>query len=189
MTARLLLTALLVAGGLVFVVPGQAMACSCVSPPPFEKAVKQADAVFVGEVASSGPVGGRQRFMGMMSDELVAYSFAVEEVVAGDVGSGVEVISHSSSATCGFPFKEGDRYVVFADERDGRLETYLCSRTEPDQRNRDLRRGDTGGGDSGRELRPTPRARPASQRCSLVGAALIGLGALVVLLPRLLRRR
>jgi len=48
MKARLLLTTLLVAGGLVFVIPGQAMACSCATPPSFEKAVKQADAVFAG---------------------------------------------------------------------------------------------------------------------------------------------
>jgi hypothetical protein len=131
MKVRLLLTLMLLAGGLVFLVPGRAMACTCVPSPPFEKAVKQADAVFVGEVASSGPLDGRRRFMGIMSDGLVSYSFVVEEVVAGEVGSSVEVISHSSSATCGFPFQEGDRYVVFADERDGRLETYLCSRTEP----------------------------------------------------------
>ena len=184
MPARLLLTALLVAGGLVFVVPGRAMACSCMSPPPFEKAVKQADAVFVGEVASSGPVDGRQRFMGMMSDELVAYGFAVEEVVAGDVGSSVEVITHSSSATCGFPFQEGDRYVVFADEREGRLETYLCSRTEPINETVSFG-GETPVGET-RAGTSSDDAGPPTML--LLGAALIGLG-LVVLLPRLLRRR
>jgi hypothetical protein len=157
------------------------------SPPPFEKAVKQADAVFVGEVASSEPVDGRQRFTGIMSDGLVSYSFAVEEVVAGDVGSGVEVISHSSSATCGFPFKEGDRYVVFADERDGRLETYLCSRTEP------INETVTFGGEPpvGETRAGTPsdtETEAGLPLAILVGAALIGLG-LVVVLPRLMRRR
>ena len=187
MKARLLLTALLVAGGLVFVVPGRAMACSCMSPPPFEKSVKQADAVFVGEVASSAPVDGRQRFMGMMSDELVAYGFAVEEVVAGDVGSSVEVITHSSSATCGFPFQEGDRYVVFADEREGRLETYLCSRTEPINETVTFG-GETPVGETQAETSTDTETDAGPPTMLLLGAALIGLG-LVVLLPRLLRRR
>lgn len=187
MHARLLLTALLVAGGLVFVIPGRAMACSCVSPPPFDKAVKQADAVFVGEVASSEPVDGRQRFTGIMSDGLVSYSFAVEEVVAGDVSSGVEVISHSSSATCGFPFKEGDRYVVFADERDGRLETYLCSRTEPINETVTFG-GETPVGETQAGTSTDTESEAGLPTVFWVGAALIGLG-LVVLLPRLLRRR
>ncbi|HWL50684.1 MAG TPA: hypothetical protein VNT92_12470, partial [Acidimicrobiia bacterium] len=155
---------------------------------PFEKAVKQADAVFVGEVASSEPVDGRQRFMGMMADELVSYSFAVEEVVAGDVGSGVEVISHSSTATCGFPFQQGDRYVVFADERDGRLETYLCSRTEP------INETVTFGGEppTGETRAGTPSDIETEAGLPLaiwVGAALLGLGMLAVLLQRLLPRR
>jgi len=182
MKARLLLTLMLVAGVLVFVVPGRAMACSCVPPPPFEKAVKQADAVFVGEVASSEPVDG------MNSDGLVSYSFAVEEVVSGEVGTGVEVISHSSSATCGFPFQEGDRYVVFADERDGRLETYLCSRTEPINETVSFG-GETPVGEP-RAGTPTVVETEAGPPTALfVGVTLIGLGALVVLLQRLLPRR
>jgi hypothetical protein len=188
MKTRLLLTALLLAGGLVFVVPGRAMACSCVSPPPFEKAVKQADAVFVGEVASSNPVDGRQRFTGITSDGLVSYSFAVEEVVAGDVGSGIDVISHSSSATCGFPFKEGNRYLVFADEGDGRLETNLCSRTE--QINETVTfGGETPVGEIRAGTSTDTETEGRLPTVLLVGAALIGLGTLVVLLPWLLRRR
>ena len=187
MKIRLLLTLMLVAGGLVFVVPGRAMACSCVPPPPFEKAVKQADAVFVGEVASSEPVDGRQPFAGIMSDGLVSYSFAVEEVVAGDVGSGVKVISHSSGATCGFPFHEGDRYVVFADERDGRLETNLCSRTE--QINETLTFGGEAPVGETQAGSPTDDETETTPPTALImGAALIGLGALVVLLQRLLPR-
>jgi len=188
MKARLLLTALLVAGGLVFVIPGRAMACSCVSPPPFEKAVKQADAVFVGEVASSDPVDGRQRFTGITVDGLVSYSFAVEEVVAGDVGSGVEVISHSSGATCGFPFQEGDRYVVFAYEGDGGLETNLCSRTE--QINETVTfGGETPVGETQAGTSTDADTEAGLPTMLLLGGALISLGALAVLLPRLLRRR
>jgi len=188
MKARLLLTALLVAGGLVFVVPGRAMACSCSSPPPFEKAVKQADAVFVGEVASSDPVDGRRRFTGITVDGLVSYSFAVEEVVAGDVGSGVEVISHSSGATCGFPFQEGNRYVVFAYEGEGRLETNLCSRTE--QINETVTfGGEIPVGETQARNSTDTETEAGLPTVLWVGAALIVLGALVVLLQRLLPRR
>jgi hypothetical protein len=164
------------------------MACSCVPPPPFEQSVKQADAVFVGEVASSDPVNGRQRFTGITVDGLVSYSFAVEEVVAGDVGSGAEVISHSSGATCGFPFQEGDRYVVFADERDGRLETNLCSRTETINETVSFG-GEAPTGETRAGTSTDTETEAGFPMALWVGAALIGLGTLVVLLRRLLPRR
>jgi hypothetical protein len=187
MRIRLLLVMLLVAGGLVFVLPGRAEACSCAGPPSFEKAVRQADAVFVGEVTSSRSHEGPQRFLGFRSDELVGYTFAVDEVVTGEVGASVEVVSHYSEATCGFPFQEGDRYVVFADQRDGRLETYLCSRTEA------INETVSFGGETPVPERqvgpPIVDGNEARSTVIIVGAALIGFGALAFLAQRLLPRR
>ena len=80
--------------------------------------------------------------------------------------------------------------MVFADERDGRLETYLCSRTEPINETvtfgGEIPVGETQAGTSTSTGTETEAGLPT---LLLVGAALIGLGALVVLLPRLLRRR
>ena len=130
MPARLLLIALLAAGGLVFVVPGRVLACSCVPSPPFEKSVKEADAVFAGAVASSEQVSGVETEVVAPTYGEFVYTFNVDEVVSGEVGATVEVHAYSSSAACGIQFREGDRYVVFAYERRGDLETNLCSRTE-----------------------------------------------------------
>ena len=67
---------LLVAGGLVFVVSDSAEACWCSQPPPFDKAVKQAEAVFAGVVTSIEPT----------SQANFKYNFEVDEVVVGEVG-------------------------------------------------------------------------------------------------------
>ena len=63
--------------------------------------------------------------------------FEVDSVGAGDVRAQETIFSAASSASCGFEFTEGKRYVVFAclgDERDptaepGRLNASLCSNT------------------------------------------------------------
>ncbi len=130
MRLRLALTLLLVAGGLVFVVPGRALACSCSPNPSFERAVQEADAVFVGVVTSSEQTSGQRSFLGSEPYGNFVYTFDVDEVLAGEVGPTIEVGSHSSGASCGIRFQEGARYVVFAYEGRRGLDTYSCSRTE-----------------------------------------------------------
>lgn len=124
---RLTLAGLLLAGGLVFALPGTAFACSCAPHAPLEKAVEQSDAVFTGTVtASEPPTGGAVQ----SSAEPITYTFAVDRVVAGDVGSEVEVTTAAMEVSCGIEFREGTRYVVFATGSDHNLETNLCTRTE-----------------------------------------------------------
>jgi hypothetical protein len=120
MKVRLLLTALLVTGGLVFVVPGRAHACTCGPPPPFDEAVKEAKAVFVGAVTSVEPT----------SEVNLDYNFEVDEVVAGDVGPSIGVNAYSSGSSCGIKFRERLRYIVFAYEGRGGLRTDMCTRTD-----------------------------------------------------------
>ncbi|MDQ4058346.1 MAG: hypothetical protein M3124_04405 [Actinomycetota bacterium] len=124
----LLLTLLLVAGGLVFAIPGPAYACSCAPPPPIDKAIEQSDAVFTGTVIASEPPAGGEIWSGA---EAVTYTFTVGRVVAGDIGSEVEVTTAAMEVSCGIEFRENTRYVVFATAAGGSLETNLCTRTEP----------------------------------------------------------
>lgn len=130
MRTRLLLTILLVAGGLVFAVPGRALACSCAPPPSLEVAVKDADAAFVGVVTSSEQVDGLGGGPVVPAGGNFLYTFAVDEVLGGEVGSSIEVNSHSEGASCGIKFREKTRYIVFAYESRRGLETHLCTRTE-----------------------------------------------------------
>ncbi|MGH2749774.1 MAG: hypothetical protein ACRDK3_02690 [Actinomycetota bacterium] len=130
MRTRWLLTILLLAGGVVFAVPGPALACSCAPPPPLEAAVEDADAAFVGVVTSSErtdrPSGGPV----VAAGGNFLYTFAVDEVLGGGVESAIEVNSHSEGASCGIKFREGGRYIVFAYESRRGLQTHLCTRTE-----------------------------------------------------------
>jgi hypothetical protein len=182
MKVRLLLTLMLVAGGLVFVVPGRALACSCAPTPSFEKAVKDADAVFAGVVVSSEQTSGQPGFFGSTPYGNFVYTFEVDEVVSGDVGPTVEVSSHSSGATCGVRFRERVRYLVFAYESRRGLETFLCSPTERINETADLGgRAPVGEAETPPAIGPGPDPGPV-----LVGAAaVLGVGVLLVLLRSL----
>lgn len=125
---RSALVTLLLAGGLVFALPGQAAACSCAPQPSVNKAIEQSDAVFTGTVTDSEPPIGGETWS---SAEPITYSFTVDRVVAGEVGSTVEVTTAAMEVSCGIEFRENTRYVVFAMDSGGLLETNLCTRTEP----------------------------------------------------------
>jgi hypothetical protein len=185
MKVRLLLTLVLVAGGLVFVVPGGAFACSCAPTPSFDRAVKEADAVFAGAVVSSVQTSGQRGFFGSTPYGNFVYTFEVEEVVAGGVGPTVEVSAHSSGAACGMRFRERARYIVYAYEGRRGLETFLCSRTERINETVDFGGSAPVGkppADTPSEIDPEPDPGPV-----LVGAAaLVAIGGLLVLLRSLL---
>ncbi|MGH2776123.1 MAG: hypothetical protein ACRDJT_11935 [Actinomycetota bacterium] len=186
MRLRLLLTLLLVAGGPVFVVGGLAQACTCGAPLPFAKAVKEADAVFAGVVTSLEQTSGERAFLGSTPYGNFAYTFTVDEVVAGEVGPTIEVNAHSSGASCGLKFQKAARYIVFAYEGRGRLETNMCSRTE--RVNQTVAFGGKAPLGETRAETSADAETDAGPQLVLVGvAAIIGAGALLVLLG--LRRR
>ena len=117
----LVLVALLVPA-LVVVGASSALACSCVPRQPDHKAIEDAAAVFSGTVvdAEDGADAGL---------EPVTWVFEVDTVHKGDVSPTHEVTSHTQSAACGFAFTEGKRYVVFAYEEAGELQTNSCLNT------------------------------------------------------------
>jgi len=111
-----------------------ASACSCASPgPPCQNAL-QVDAVFVGTVQSISPLPedgpplrpGEYRIPRTLRVEFVA-------VVAfrGIQGPAMSVLTAGSGPACGYEFKQGKRYLVYATRtKDGTsLVTGICSRT------------------------------------------------------------
>lgn len=82
-----------------------AYACSCADLSP-ARAVEHADAVFTGTVADvraeEGP--GRPR----------VYTFLADQVYKGRPAGRFTVASSADSASCGYAFERGGRYLVFA---------------------------------------------------------------------------
>lgn len=125
----------LVVLSLLFVALGyapRALACSCMKLTPSE-GFTSSTAVFTGEVTDIGKnestrFGGRE------------VTLRVKKLWKGDPKEIIEVHTAGSSAACGYPFKVGETYLVYAvsDEADP-MRVSLCSRTAPvDQAKEDL---------------------------------------------------
>jgi hypothetical protein len=100
--------------------------CSCLPPPPPREALAQADAVFAGRVVSvvrheaedPGHPGGPHL-------EVRIVPTRRWKAAAADT---VTVRTATDSAACGFPFQEGEEYLVYAGGEDA-LRVVTCSRT------------------------------------------------------------
>jgi hypothetical protein len=122
---RLILAALLCAGGLVLLSPASAQACSCVGGDTTTYA-GWADVVFTGTLVEMTPPPDRPI---IASGDPATYSFDVDRVHQGQVGPAAEVRSAVSGASCGLEgMRSGSRYVVFATRDDG-LWANLCGGT------------------------------------------------------------
>lgn len=121
--ARSFLLIVLLAPALVVVGASSALACSCIPARPDPKAITDAAAVFSGtmveaDVAEPGFSPG-------------TWTFEVDAVYKGDIAETQAVTSHTQSAACGLEFEEQKRYVVFAYEEAGDLQTNSCTNTRP----------------------------------------------------------
>jgi hypothetical protein len=124
---RLILAAVLTAGGLVFLTPAPAQACSCVGGDVATYA-ERADVVFTGTLLEITPPPRR---LFWSSGDPATYSFDVDRGHQGEVGRSAEVRSAVSGASCGLEgMRTGSRYVVFATLDDG-LWANLCGGTGP----------------------------------------------------------
>ncbi len=113
----------------------RADACTCMPPPPAADALESAEAVFVGEVESITDLGSESRGGSALVD------LAVSRWFKGNGDDRAEVRTLKATSMCGYPFEEGDAYLVYAsDAGDGNLGVSLCSRTRPlDQAGDDVR--------------------------------------------------
>ncbi len=110
-----------------------ALACSCMSSGPACQAYWKTDAVFDATVVSIGPLnpaeplpGGDLRF----ADKIVRLD--VRASWKGVDTGPLEITTSGEGGGCGFPFKEGGRYLVFAfrGRADGRWHASICSLTQ-----------------------------------------------------------
>lgn len=126
--ARVLLALLLAASGSWLLIPApSAHACSCAQLGSAQQAMQQHAAVFSGKVTKMDrPLVARS------SAAPVRITIKVDDVWKGQVSSRTVVTTALSGASCGYEgFREGESYVVFASEHSGKLETGLCSLTQP----------------------------------------------------------
>lgn len=120
----------------VFLAPDCASACSCAAPAGAspQEIVRQelsgSDAVFAGEVVDI------DRPLSITSSvDPMTVTFRVSESWKGAGRETVSVKTAVSDTSCGYPFDEGEGYVVFASEGttygEGELEVALCGSTRP----------------------------------------------------------
>lgn len=133
MLPRTVLNLLLVFVALLFLV-NEAAACSCEGRrmnPGFHPCMTYwtADAVFTGQVVQiSSATPDRPLYL---SEKVV--NFSVDKAFRGIEGPTAEVLTNPSTPSCGYDFKQGQRYFVYArrDKKDGKLRESLCGPTVP----------------------------------------------------------
>lgn len=120
---------------LVFILlPGfaeEVRACSCVfgGMQPCQE-YSEADAVFAGTVVG---ISGVTIEDGSYKHSQRLVRFSVEQGFRGIEGSFVEVVTGLGGGDCGYGFKQGGQYLVYArrNAQDKRLYTGICLRTRP----------------------------------------------------------
>lgn len=94
-------------------------ACSCIIPGTPMEEMEKSDAVFSGEVTKI--------------EDSSSYGYDVTlkvlETWKGTDGSLIKVHTGMGGGDCGFGFKEGESYLVYASLTDGELQVYSCSLT------------------------------------------------------------
>lgn len=108
-----------------------AQACSCFGPGTPCESYGAASAVFAGTAISvrraeepkPGPVQpiNYQRI----------FKFSVDQPYLGVAGTEVEITTGSGGGDCGYDFRIGERYLVYAHLYQNRLHTGICTRTKP----------------------------------------------------------
>jgi hypothetical protein len=102
-----------------------ALACDCKPAPPPKEALEAAAAVFEGKVLKVAPATERS----------LAVTFSITRTWKGVAEEKVEVLTGTDDGNCGYKFKVGSTYLVYAsgatvDEKT-QLSTGICHRTRP----------------------------------------------------------
>lgn len=121
-TRRLVATALLsfmLLSLLAAIGSEKAYACSCLAPESYAKELEKSTHVFDAVVADSQEGTGGN----------LDVTLTVQAVWKGELERETHVSTPGSSAACGYYFEVGERYAVFANEHEGRLQVLLCSAT------------------------------------------------------------
>lgn len=108
--------------------PAQACTCAGVGTPCDN--FGSASAVFAGTVTATR---GKERTKTDNGDELgyrQLFKFSVDQSYLGVSGTEVEVLTGMGGGDCGYAFKIGERYLVYAFLYQNQLVTSICSRTK-----------------------------------------------------------
>jgi hypothetical protein len=107
-------------------------ACSCAGPGAPCESFGSADAVFVG-TAVSAKDNERPKQADRTDFDWAprAFKFSVEQAYLGVAGTEVEVSTGYGGGDCGYQFKLGQRYLVYAYRYKDQLTTTICTRTKP----------------------------------------------------------
>lgn len=127
---------------LALLLPSAAWACSCIPPGSPEEEATRADHVFVGDVVSVRPIETISWWRRLLiriglAEEApegppeYAVSFRDVDAFKGARVAGFTVRTTDSGGLCGYPFRTGQRYVVYAREHRGVPYAGICSLTGP----------------------------------------------------------
>ena len=99
--------------------------CTCMPLKNVSKELEQSAAVFTGKVLAIN--GNEQESRFYANVEVV---LEVERCWKGIEEKTISVFTSSQSSACGYGFKKGEAYLVYASKTtEGRLTTSICSRT------------------------------------------------------------
>ena len=124
-----------------------ALGCVCEPPPPVAEALKEADAVFSGRLIGAeyrkGIVNRTRQVMeeweGVKTEYgVLVLKFEAERWWKGGAAREVVLVTEQTRAadgttsvgSCEYEFAQGERYLVYAYESEGRLQTGICTRTK-----------------------------------------------------------
>lgn len=111
--------------------PYRTSACDCGDPGPPCKAFANTPVVFAGRVVKIATISVKAPSGDAYQDRLIFLE--VEQSYRGSVGKTAEVVTGSDSSECGYHFREGEHYLVYAypHPQSGKLYTGICQRTRP----------------------------------------------------------
>jgi hypothetical protein len=119
---------LAVLGVLTIAGESKALACSCAMSGPPCQAAWTSDAVFSGTVLSMTPI--KDGSLGAPFLSLVV-KFTVEQGFVNVAPGSLEIVTGMGGGDCGYRFKVGVKYLVYATKYASHLSTSICSRTRP----------------------------------------------------------
>jgi hypothetical protein len=176
--------------GLVALLPDCASACLCATPPGSqqehtERALAKSSAVFAGQVVNIKGSLVPERPGHTVYIRVDTVSFLVSEGWKGPEQERLEVSTPSAGPSCGYSFKEGQEYLVYAEGK--RMSVDSCGETTPlSEASADLEalgNGETLGG--GGVLYDTSGGFPPLGVIGMMGLAVAAVS--LVLLMRLVR--
>lgn len=113
--------------------PRNSQACSCMIP-DLERQIETSGAIFTGSVSAADRLNAGP----LSQPDSVRVVFTLDRVYKGDLPGTAVVYTAVNAAACGVNFLVGERYLVFAYEREGTLRTGLCNLTQPVEQAPDL---------------------------------------------------